>query len=56
MIANPRRDCCAQMGLQRQLLLAKALRGKQCAGQSVEAAVEMRVQGKNGVVVVVVDV
>lgn len=46
-------------GLQRQLLLAKALRGERCAAGSVEAAVGMRVQGKikmrvDGVVVVVV--
>lgn len=45
-------------GLQRQLLLAKALRGERCAAGSVEAAVGMRVEGKkmrvDGVVVVVV--
>ena len=63
MIADPQRDCCAQMGLQRRLLLAKALRRERCAAKWAKAKAGMRVQRKkkmrvDGVAggVVVVDV
>ena len=35
-----------RMGLQRQLLLAKALRGERCAAECAMAAVGMRVEGE----------
>jgi hypothetical protein len=38
----------SKVGLQRQLLLAKALQEKSCSAESAEVAVRARVQQKNG--------
>lgn len=44
-MASPRRDCWAQVGLQGQLLLAKAVQEGRCWA---ETAAEVRVQQKMG--------